>query len=142
MEFCLVTGGGGFIGSHLVETLLARGPAVRCLVRSPERAQKLRELGAEVVVGDLDDPERLAEATRGASVVYHLAGCTKSLHEAEMFRINEGGCGAVARACATNPISVVVPCHRVVQKGGRLAGYRWGIERKRALLEREGRAAS
>jgi AraC family transcriptional regulator of adaptative response/methylated-DNA-[protein]-cysteine methyltransferase len=44
---------------------------------------------------------------------------------------------AVARACATNPVSVVVPCHRVVREDGNLAGYRWGLGRKRALLERE-----
>lgn len=44
---------------------------------------------------------------------------------------------AVARACATNPVSVVVPCHRVVREDGELAGYRWGVERKRTLLERE-----
>lgn len=44
---------------------------------------------------------------------------------------------AVARACATNPVSVVVPCHRVVREDGKLAGYRWGIDRKRRLLERE-----
>ena len=44
---------------------------------------------------------------------------------------------AVARACATNPVSVVVPCHRVVREDGELAGYRWGISRKQALLERE-----
>ncbi len=44
---------------------------------------------------------------------------------------------AVARACATNPTSIVVPCHRVVREDGSLAGYRWGIERKRALIERE-----
>lgn len=44
---------------------------------------------------------------------------------------------AVARACATNPVSVVVPCHRVVRQDGNLAGYRWGLERKRALLEHE-----
>jgi AraC family transcriptional regulator of adaptative response/methylated-DNA-[protein]-cysteine methyltransferase len=44
---------------------------------------------------------------------------------------------AVARACATNPVSVVVPCHRVVRGDGNLAGYRWGLERKRALLEHE-----
>jgi AraC family transcriptional regulator of adaptative response/methylated-DNA-[protein]-cysteine methyltransferase len=47
---------------------------------------------------------------------------------------------AVARACATNPVSVVVPCHRVVGKNGGLAGYRWGLDRKRALLESEGAA--
>jgi AraC family transcriptional regulator of adaptative response/methylated-DNA-[protein]-cysteine methyltransferase len=44
---------------------------------------------------------------------------------------------AVARACATNPVSVVVPCHRVVREDGKLAGYRWGVERKQTLLERE-----
>ncbi len=44
---------------------------------------------------------------------------------------------AVARACAANPLAVVVPCHRVVRADGSLAGYRWGVERKRALLERE-----
>jgi AraC family transcriptional regulator of adaptative response/methylated-DNA-[protein]-cysteine methyltransferase len=45
---------------------------------------------------------------------------------------------AVARACATNPVAVVVPCHRVVAAGGKLGGYRWGVERKRELLAREG----
>jgi AraC family transcriptional regulator of adaptative response/methylated-DNA-[protein]-cysteine methyltransferase len=44
---------------------------------------------------------------------------------------------AVARACATNPVSVVVPCHRVVREDGNLAGYRWGLDRKRSLLESE-----
>lgn len=47
------------------------------------------------------------------------------------------GVRAVARACATNPVSVIVPCHRVVRTDGSLAGYRWGLDRKRQLLERE-----
>jgi AraC family transcriptional regulator of adaptative response/methylated-DNA-[protein]-cysteine methyltransferase len=46
---------------------------------------------------------------------------------------------AVARACATNPVSIVVPCHRVIRADGSAAGYRWGIERKRTLLEQEQR---
>lgn len=45
---------------------------------------------------------------------------------------------AVARACATNPLALVVPCHRVVRTDGGLGGYRWGIERKREILRREG----
>ena len=44
---------------------------------------------------------------------------------------------AVARACATNPVALVNPCHRVIASDGKLAGYRWGIERKKALLEKE-----
>ncbi len=44
---------------------------------------------------------------------------------------------AVAAACASNPVAVVVPCHRVVGKNGSLTGYRWGVERKRALLDAE-----
>ena len=44
---------------------------------------------------------------------------------------------AVARACATNHVCLVIPCHRVVEKGGGLGGYRWGIERKRKLLQKE-----
>jgi AraC family transcriptional regulator of adaptative response/methylated-DNA-[protein]-cysteine methyltransferase len=44
---------------------------------------------------------------------------------------------AVARACAQNPIALAIPCHRVVRTDGHLSGYRWGIDRKRTLLQRE-----
>jgi AraC family transcriptional regulator of adaptative response/methylated-DNA-[protein]-cysteine methyltransferase len=44
---------------------------------------------------------------------------------------------AVGRACATNPVSVIIPCHRVVRGDGSLGGYRWGLQRKQALLDRE-----
>jgi AraC family transcriptional regulator of adaptative response/methylated-DNA-[protein]-cysteine methyltransferase len=49
---------------------------------------------------------------------------------------------AVARACATNPVAVVIPCHRVVRQDGELGGYRWGIERKEHLLTLEKEAGA
>jgi AraC family transcriptional regulator, regulatory protein of adaptative response / methylated-DNA-[protein]-cysteine methyltransferase len=63
-------------------------------------------------------------ATRTYSEVAHAIGRPSAVR-------------AVARACATNPVSVVVPCHRVVRRDGNLAGYRWGLDVKRKLLEQE-----
>ena len=49
---------------------------------------------------------------------------------------------AVARACATNPVAIAIPCHRVVREDGELGGYRWGMERKERLLAMEKEAGA
>jgi AraC family transcriptional regulator of adaptative response/methylated-DNA-[protein]-cysteine methyltransferase len=64
-------------------------------------------------------------------------GSTRSYEEIAQALGHPGAARAVGRACATNPVSLVIPCHRVVQKKGSLGGYRWGVERKARLLETE-----
>ena len=64
-------------------------------------------------------------------------GTTKSYREVARAIGQPTAARAVARACATNPVAVVIPCHRVVREGGALGGYRWGLERKEALLKME-----
>ena len=68
------------------------------------------------------------------------AGATATYSEIAKLIGQPSAVRAVAHACATNPIAVLVPCHRVVRTDGSLAGYRWGVDRKRALLEREAAA--
>jgi AraC family transcriptional regulator of adaptative response/methylated-DNA-[protein]-cysteine methyltransferase len=64
-------------------------------------------------------------------------GETRSYAEIAKAVGNPKAVRAVARACATNPVALVNPCHRVIGSSGKLSGYRWGIERKARLLERE-----
>jgi AraC family transcriptional regulator of adaptative response/methylated-DNA-[protein]-cysteine methyltransferase len=64
-------------------------------------------------------------------------GSTRAYGEIAAELGKPGAARAVGRACATNPVALIVPCHRAVGGDGRLHGYRWGLERKRALLEHE-----
>jgi AraC family transcriptional regulator, regulatory protein of adaptative response / methylated-DNA-[protein]-cysteine methyltransferase len=64
-------------------------------------------------------------------------GSTRSYSEVARAMGRPSATRAVARACATNPVALVIPCHRVVREDKSLGGYRWGIERKRALLKQE-----
>jgi nucleoside-diphosphate-sugar epimerase len=68
-----VTGGTGFIGGHVAQLLRERGDDVRALVRTPSKAGRLRELGCELVEGDLSDEEALRAALKGCDAVVHAA---------------------------------------------------------------------
>jgi len=68
-------------------------------------------------------------------------GATQSYSEVAKAIGRPTAARAVARACASNPVAVAIPCHRVIREDGDLGGYRWGIERKRALLEMEHKQA-
>ncbi len=79
--------------------------------------------------------QRVWRALRGipAGRTASYTEIARRIHAPKSFR-------AVAQACGANPIALAIPCHRVVRGDGALSGYRWGVARKRALLEREARA--
>lgn len=152
--------------SPLGRFLLAATERGICSLRFGEDATLVAELKAEFPKAELE-AEETALAPMIAAVQAHLAGRqpqlelpldvkatafqqrvwailreipygeTRSYQEIARMMGEPNATRAVARACATNPVALVVPCHRVVRTGGALSGYRWGIERKQALLEQE-----
>ena len=95
----LVTGGHGFIGSHLVRRLLADGHRVRVLARPGSRLDRLEELPVEVVRADLTLATGLEPAVTGVDWVFHLAGALKAFREADLMRVNRDGTRHLAAAC-------------------------------------------
>jgi len=94
----LVTGATGFVGSHLVDRLLAAGHEVTALVRTPAKAKGLAERGVRLVAGDLHAEDALREAARGQHVVHHVAALVGAVDEAEFLRANRDGTANVVRA--------------------------------------------
>jgi len=111
MAKVLVTGASGFIGTHLVAALTARGDDVSCLVRRTSKVEPLQTLGAKLVYGDVTDPGCLPSAVAKQQVVYHLAGRTLVLNSRQFYEVNRRGVANVAKACAgqeTPPVMVYV----------------------------------
>jgi NADH dehydrogenase len=84
----MVTGASGFIGRALVHSLVATDAQIRCAVRSSERAEELRALGAKVTVGRLEDADQLAEVLRGIATIVHLVGGPNQPSDDELFSAN------------------------------------------------------
>ena len=103
MSRVLVTGASGFIGSHLVEALVARGDEVTALVRKTSQTDRLESLGVALAYGDVTDLESLRTAVAGKSIVYHLAGLTLALRARQFYEVNEQGIRNAAQACAGRP---------------------------------------
>ena len=105
---------------------LPGGPSEVVVVASAEIDPRLVEL------------ELAAQGEHGPDAICRVVG---TLAEAEAIAQRIGfpkAIRAVAGACAANNLAVVIPCHRVVRNDGALSGYAWGVERKKALLDREG----
>jgi len=96
----LVTGGNGFLGSHLVEALLQRGYRVRCLVRRGSDLRWIKGLKLDLFVGDLSDPSSLRQAVRGADYIYHLAGLTKAIRPELYYDVNGKGTKNLLDVCS------------------------------------------
>jgi len=107
---------------------------VRAIVRHLAGAQTQLDLPTDVVATAFQ--RRVWEALRAIPF-----GATRTYSEVANSLGRPTATRAVARACATNPTSILVPCHRVVRTDGSLGGYRWGLDRKKLLLEQELRLA-
>jgi AraC family transcriptional regulator, regulatory protein of adaptative response / methylated-DNA-[protein]-cysteine methyltransferase len=133
--------------SDLAAALRKEYPRAEIRCSSEEHAKWVREIVRHLAGSNprLDLPtdvvatafqRRVWEALRSIPL-----GATRTYSEVARSISQPSAVRAVAHACATNPAAIVVPCHRVVRTDGTLGGYRWGLERKKSLLEREQRMA-
>jgi nucleoside-diphosphate-sugar epimerase len=99
----LITGGTGFLGSHLAERAAHEGLAVRALVRRTSQIGPLRELGVELCEGSLEDEAALRRAVEGCTAVIHCAGAVKVRRLEEFEAVNAGGTRRLAEACVQTP---------------------------------------
>jgi nucleoside-diphosphate-sugar epimerase len=95
----LVSGATGFIGKHLVKTLVEQGRDVRCLVRKTSDTQYLKKLGVELFYGDLLNRDSLKNIVKGVNIVHHLAGEVYSPRSGNYFKINVEGTKNLLEAC-------------------------------------------
>jgi AraC family transcriptional regulator, regulatory protein of adaptative response / methylated-DNA-[protein]-cysteine methyltransferase len=127
----------------LIDALKARFDKVEHCEGDPESVRWLRRVTKWIVSPrrDLDLPLDIRGTTFQRRVWQELrripSGTTASYGEVARRIGKPGSARAVARACASNPLALAIPCHRVVRSDGDPGGYRGGVERKRALLARE-----
>ncbi len=95
----LVTGGTGFVGSHLIKRLAHEKLKTRCLVRKTSNVEKLKELGMEVAYGDVTDKDSLKKALEGVETVIHLVGIIVEPKGATFETIHTGGTRNLVEAC-------------------------------------------
>jgi nucleoside-diphosphate-sugar epimerase len=134
MRIC-VTGGTGFLGKFLVRDLLAKGESVRVLARRSRRADELARAGAKIVVGDLSNPESIAQAVSAADTVYHLAARVGSPGKRkDYFQANVGGTERVLAACERHGVGRFVYASTLAVYGPVQEGER--IEEETAFDDR------
>lgn len=117
-----MTGGTGFVGTHLVGALRARGDEVTCLVRSPDRARALGWEGVRMIPGDLTARAALREGCAGADVVYHVAGRISARNLREFLTVNRDGTARVLEAASGSLLGRFVHVSTLAVGGPTLPG--------------------
>ena len=125
-----VTGGTGFIGSRVIRRLRERGDEVVALVRSPEKATELRDLGCELVEGDLSSEQAIRDGVRGCDAVFHIAAVYKvGIPASEREAMRDANVGGTER--------VLDAADR-----GRRAAHRLRVDRRRSSGTRTARSST
>ncbi|KPJ58666.1 MAG: hypothetical protein AMJ42_02865 [Deltaproteobacteria bacterium DG_8] len=96
----LVTGGNGFIGSHLVEELLKGGSEVHCLVKKTSDLRFLNSMKVTLIYGDLDQKDLLGKAVAEKDYIYHLSGVKRARRSETYYQVNHLGTQSLVEACA------------------------------------------
>lgn len=117
-DLALVTGASGFVGHHIVHTLVEQGMRVRCLVRQTSDTSHLPIDQVELCVGDVLNPESLVAAVEGVSTVYHSAGHIDATDRRKLYGVNVDGTGNIALACASQPAPPVLVLVSSLEAGG------------------------
>jgi nucleoside-diphosphate-sugar epimerase len=118
MGLAFVTGGNGYVGSNLVEHLIREGWRVRCLVRQGSSVDALKQAGADLVIGDVENPDDLRSVMDGVDVVYHVAGLTAARSYERLLAVNRDGTQNVVGAAAMQPKPPTVVVVSSVAAGG------------------------
>ncbi len=121
-HFIAITGGTGFVGSHLLKSLVAAGYRVRLLARDPDKVD-LKDDSIEVVKGDLENEAALSELCAGAVAMVHCAGLISARDRAEFDAVNVAGTKRIVEACIEEGVEKLVLVSSLAAREPALSDY-------------------